>query len=121
MYGSAVMGGSSEVYRGSMKGWRRNKDVHQVTDARPSLTADIHRREISYLIKMGIRTICLILAVVLPLPWPYRMLFIAGAVLLPYIAVIGANERGADAPPPTFHSPGADQSEIPMHRREIGS
>ena len=104
-----------------MKGWRRNKDVHQVTDARPSLTADIHRREISYLIKMGIRTICLILAVVVPVPLPYRLLFIAAAVFLPYIAVIGANERGRDAPPPTFHTPGANQSEIPRHRREIGS
>ncbi|WP_336208819.1 DUF3099 domain-containing protein [Nonomuraea sp. LPB2021202275-12-8] len=92
-----------------------------MTDARPSLTADIHRREISYLIKMGIRTICLILAVVLPLPLPLRLVFIAGAVFLPYIAVIGANERGKDAPPPTFHSPEANQSEIPLHRREIGS
>ncbi|MEV0595175.1 DUF3099 domain-containing protein [Nonomuraea cavernae] len=104
-----------------MKWWHRNKDVHQVTDARPSLTADIHRREISYLIKMGIRTLCLILAVVVPVPWPYRLLFIAGAVFLPYIAVIGANERGADVPPPTFQTPEPNQSEIPRHRREIGS
>ncbi|MBF8194319.1 DUF3099 domain-containing protein [Nonomuraea sp. K274] len=106
-----------------MKGWRRKSrtDVHQVTDAKPSLTADIHKREISYLIKMGIRTICLILAVVLPLPWPYRLVFIAAAVFLPYIAVIGANERGKEAPPPTFQSPEANQTEIPLHRREIGS
>ncbi|MER6949023.1 DUF3099 domain-containing protein [Nonomuraea sp. NPDC000554] len=104
-----------------MKGWRKKPDIHQVTDAKPSLTADIRRREVSYLIKMGIRTICLILAVVVPVPWPYRMLFIAGAVFLPYIAVIGANEREAGAPPPVFHSPEANQSEIPMHRREIGS
>ncbi|MEV4477550.1 DUF3099 domain-containing protein [Nonomuraea sp. NPDC049504] len=104
-----------------MKGWRRNPEVHQVTDAKPSLSADIHKREISYLIKMGIRTICLILAVVVPVPWPYRLLFIAGAVLLPYIAVIGANERGNPGPPPTFQSPEANQSEIPLHRREIGS
>jgi len=104
-----------------MRGWRRRRDVHQVTDARPSLTSDIRRREISYLIKMGIRTICLILAVVLPVPWPFKLLFIAGAVFLPYIAVVGANERGKDAPPPTFQTPDANQSEIPMHRREIGS
>ncbi|MEV4109640.1 DUF3099 domain-containing protein [Nonomuraea sp. NPDC049695] len=95
--------------------------MHHVTDAKPSLTADIHKREIGYLIKMGIRTICLILAVVVPVPWPYRLLFIAGAVFLPYIAVIGANERGKGAPPPTFHTPEANQTEIPLHRREIGS
>ena len=104
-----------------MKGWRRKADVHQVTDAKPSLTADIRKREISYLIKMGIRTICLILAVVVPLPWPYRLLFIAAAVFLPSIAVIGANERGGPAPTPTFQSPEANQTEIPLHRREIGS
>ncbi|GAA0919754.1 hypothetical protein GCM10009560_17530 [Nonomuraea longicatena] len=106
---------------GGMKGLLRRKVVHQVTDAQPSLSQDIHKREISYLIKMGIRTICLILAVVVPLPWPYRLLFIAGAVFLPYIAVIGANERSKDVPPPTFQGPEANQSEIPMHRREIGS
>lgn len=106
---------------GYVKLRRTNQVVHQVTDARPSLSEDIGRREKSYLIKMGIRTICLILAVVVPLPWPYRLLFIAGAVFLPYIAVIGANERDKDAQPPTFHSPGANQSEIPLHRREIGS
>lgn len=104
-----------------MKGWRARRVVHQVTDAQPSLTDDIRKREISYLIKMGIRTICLILAVVVPVPWPYRLLFIAGAVFLPYIAVIGANERPKGAQPPTFHSPEANQTEIPLHRREIGS
>ena len=105
----------------SMKGWRSKRQVHQVTDAKPSLTSDIRRREVSYLIKMGIRTICLILAVVVPVPLPYRLLFIAAAVFLPYIAVIGANERGEAVPPPTFHTPEANQSEIPRHRREIGS
>ncbi|MEV5557545.1 DUF3099 domain-containing protein [Nonomuraea wenchangensis] len=104
-----------------MKRWRRNPDVHQVTDAKPSLTADIHRREVRYLVQMGIRTVCLILAVVVPVPWPFRLLFIAGAVFLPYIAVIGANERGEPAPPPAFQDPEANQSEIPLHRREIGS
>ncbi|MFI6503493.1 DUF3099 domain-containing protein [Nonomuraea typhae] len=104
-----------------MKGWRRRQVIHQVTDAQPSLTDDVRKREISYLIKMGIRTACLILAVVVPLDWPYRLLFIAGAVFLPYIAVIGANERSKGVPAPTFHTPEANQSEIPLHRREIGS
>ncbi|MEV0587770.1 DUF3099 domain-containing protein [Nonomuraea sp. NPDC050310] len=104
-----------------MKGWHRKPVVHQVTDARPSLSTDIGRREKRYLIQMGIRTLCLILAVALPVPWPYRLLFIAAAVFLPYIAVIGANERGKDLPPPSFDTPEANQSEIPLHRREIGS
>ena len=50
---------------GYVKVWRRRPAVHAVTDAQPSLSDDIGRREKRYLIQMGIRTICLILAVVL--------------------------------------------------------
>ncbi|GII93834.1 DUF3099 domain-containing protein [Sinosporangium siamense] len=104
-----------------VKLWRKKAIVHPVTDAQPSLSEDIGRREKRYLIQMGIRTLCLILAVVVPGPWPYKILFIAGAIFLPYIAVIGANERGKGAPAPTFDTPEANQNEIPRHRREIGS
>lgn len=105
-----------------VKGWgERPVVVHRVTDAQPSLSADIGRREKRYLVQMSVRVLCLILAVVVPVPWPYRLLFIAGAVFLPYIAVIGANERGKDLPPASFDTPEANQSEIPRHRREIGS
>ncbi|WP_433501028.1 DUF3099 domain-containing protein [Sphaerimonospora sp. CA-214678] len=99
---------------------RHRSVVHQVTDAQPSLTDDIRRRERSYLIKMGIRLVCLLLAVALPAPWPVKLLLVAGAVLLPYVAVIGANQRGKDVPPvQDMTSP--NQNEIPRHRREIGS
>ncbi|RGA01477.1 DUF3099 domain-containing protein [Microbispora triticiradicis] len=104
--------------------WRRfRKDrpvVHQVTDAQPSLSNDIRKREISYLIKMGIRIVCLILAVAVPSPWPVKALFVAGAVLLPYVAVLGANQRG-HTPPPRMDLTSPNQTEIPRHRREIGS
>ncbi|WP_066368214.1 DUF3099 domain-containing protein [Herbidospora mongoliensis] len=99
---------------------RRKTTVHQVTDAQPSLSADIRKREISYVIKMSIRVVCLILAVTVPAPVWVRALLIGGAVLLPYLAVIGANERGKDLPPPQDMD-GANQNEIPRHRREIGS
>ncbi|MFB9677189.1 DUF3099 domain-containing protein [Streptosporangium vulgare] len=103
-----------------MRGWRRRPVVHQVTDARPSLSADIGKREKSYFIKMGIRLICLVLAFTVPAPMPVRLLLFAGAIFLPYVAVIGAN-----APPRVVpHAPDVEdsgQSEIPRHRREIGS
>ncbi|GLW08272.1 hypothetical protein Misp01_34020 [Microtetraspora sp. NBRC 13810] len=104
----------------NVKVWRRRPLVHAVTDAQPSLSEDIGRREKRYLIQMGIRTLCLILAVVVPAPWPIRGLFIAGAIFLPYIAVIGANERQT-ATPSAFEASDANQNEIPRHRREIGS
>ncbi|WP_308170224.1 DUF3099 domain-containing protein [Acrocarpospora catenulata] len=91
-----------------------------MTDAQPSLSEDIRKREIAYVIKMSIRVICLILAVAVPAPWPIRLLFIAGAVLLPYLAVIGANERAAGLPSPMDETE-SNQNEIPRHRREIGS
>ncbi len=94
--------------------------MHEVTDARPSLSSDIRRREIGYVVKMAIRLVCLVLAVAVPAPWPVRALFVAGAVVLPYLAVIGANERGKGQPSP-MDSSEANQSEIPRHRREIGS
>jgi hypothetical protein len=107
-----------------VKPWRtfgRDRPVvHNVTDAQPSLSDDIKRRERSYLIKMSIRLICLILAVALPAPWPVKALLVAGAVLLPYLAVIGANQRGQGVPAGADMS-SPDQNEIPRHRREIGS
>lgn len=42
-----------------------------------------------YLISMIIRTVCFIGAVIAPEPW--RWILIAGAVLLPYFAVVIAN------------------------------
>ncbi|MEO3814338.1 DUF3099 domain-containing protein [Sphaerisporangium sp. B11E5] len=103
-----------------MKVRRDRKVVHQVTDAQPSLSADIGRREKIYFVQMGIRTVCLILAVVLNVPWPIRLVFVAGAVFLPYFAVIGANQpnRGASS---GFDAEKPNQTEIPRHRREIGS
>lgn len=104
----------------SVKGWHRSPVVHQVTDARPSLSEDIGRRERNYLIKMGIRLLCLVLAFTVPAPMPVKILLFAGAVFLPYVAVIGANapRRGAPADPGMT---GNGQNEIPLHRREIGS
>ncbi len=45
-----------------------------------------------YLISMGIRTVCVVLAVIVD--GPLRWLFVAGAVLLPYVAVVMANVVG---------------------------
>ncbi|MER5422007.1 DUF3099 domain-containing protein [Streptosporangium roseum] len=103
-----------------MKLWHKRQVVHQVTDAQPSLSEDIGKRERSYFIKMGIRLVCLILAFTVPAPLPVRLLLFAGAIFLPYVAVIGANapQRGASSAPDMAET---DQSEIPLHRREIGS
>lgn len=63
--------------------------VHSITDAQVGLTEDQSGRQRRYFISMMIRTFCFILAVVLPNP--YRWFALAGAVTLPYIAVVVAN------------------------------
>lgn len=62
-----------------------------MTDARKSMSDDIRYRQKRYLIHMGIRTVCLVLAVVVPMPLPLRIVLVAGAIVLPYIAVVLAN------------------------------
>ena len=53
------------------------------------LSKDQSSRAPKYFISMMIRTLCFILAVILPSP--YRWIALFGAVVLPYIAVIVAN------------------------------
>jgi hypothetical protein len=64
-------------------------EVFDVTSAPKSLSNDLAGRQRRYLISMMIRTVCFILTVVLPSP--YRWFALAGAVTLPYIAVVIAN------------------------------
>lgn len=63
--------------------------VYSITQARRSLTDDQGPRTRRYLISMGIRTACVLAAIVVP-GWP-RWILIAGAVFLPYFAVVMAN------------------------------
>lgn len=65
-------------------------EVHRITNAADSLRQDQSRRAKRYLIQMGIRMACFVGAFFADgwLMWA----LLAGAVLLPYAAVIGANE-----------------------------
>lgn len=70
---------------------KRTEDVqvHRVTSAQEALSNEQSRRTRRYLISMGIRTLCFILAVVAT-GW-LRWAFLVGAVILPYLAVVAAN------------------------------
>ena len=67
--------------------------VTSITNAPEPLADDIARRQLRYLIQMGIRVVCFVLAVVTwgHLPLWVSLVFIVAAVVLPYFAVIGAN------------------------------
>jgi len=64
-------------------------DVFNVTAAQRSLSQEQVGRTRKYLFSMGIRTACVIAAIFVP-GWP-RWVLIAGAVVLPYVAVVIAN------------------------------
>lgn len=68
---------------------RRTHPVASVTTASTSLSDDLAMRTRRYLWTMGIRTVCFVGAIFVP-GWP-RWVLIAGAVLLPYLGVVGAN------------------------------
>ncbi len=66
--------------------------VHTVTSAPMSVAQDTDIRMRRYLITMAIRIACFVLAVVFE-GW-LRWVFVAGAAILPYIAVVLANAVG---------------------------
>lgn len=67
----------------------REPEVYAITEAQPPLSKEQQARTRRYLISMGIRTACVIGAIFIP-GWP-RWVLIAGAVILPYLAVVIAN------------------------------
>ncbi|WP_203337906.1 DUF3099 domain-containing protein [Nocardioides limicola] len=74
--------------RGSASG--SGDDVVRITTAAPSRAEEIAGRQRRYLISMAIRTACVIGAVWVG-PGVLRWFLFAGAVFLPYVAVVMAN------------------------------
>ena len=73
----------------------RGSDAYLVTEARESRSAEIGQRERRYLVMMGIRVVCFIVTVVMFINhagW-FTVIPAAGAIALPYFAVVVANAR----------------------------
>jgi len=87
-----------------------------ITSARESRSADIRRRQTRYLISMGIRTVCFVLAIVVS--GPLRWVLVAAALFLPYVAVVIANasERRESEEFTAYVAPSAPQIEGPATR-----
>ncbi len=64
-------------------------EVFTITEAQRGLSQEQSGRTRRYLLSMGIRTVCVLAAIVVP-GWP-RWFLIAVAVALPYVAVVVAN------------------------------
>ncbi len=71
----------------------RGESVHMVTQARRSLSDDISYRQRRYLLMMGIRALCFVIAVVLftnHFGW-LAAIPAVGAIFIPYFSVVIAN------------------------------
>lgn len=61
-----------------------------ITSAGQSPREEQHGRQVQYAIIMGIRVVCFIVAIAVPLP-AVRIVAVIGAFVLPWIGVVGAN------------------------------
>lgn len=89
------------------------KDAIRITSARQSRAEELATRQRRYLLSMTIRLVCFVAAVAVGPGW-LRWVLVAGAVFLPYIAVVLANnpDQRADA----FEVRGAPHPELPTSR-----
>jgi hypothetical protein len=88
--------------------------VYRITGARRSHLEETHQRMVRYLVSMGVRTLCFVLAIIVH--GPVRWVLVGAAVLLPYLAVVFANagrERTGTAPPEIFLRPERPEIEGP--------
>jgi hypothetical protein len=66
-----------------------SEEIFTITNAQRGLSQEQSGRTRRYLISMGIRTFCVLAAIVVP-GWP-RWFLITGAIVLPYLSVVVAN------------------------------
>ncbi len=79
------------------------EEVYSITSAKRALSEDLEARNKRYLFSMIIRTIFFVLMIFSPSPW--RWIFAAGAIVIPYIAVTVANAGRESGPAPDKPAP----------------
>jgi Protein of unknown function (DUF3099) len=69
------------------------QQVHLVTQARRPMSEDIKYRQSRYLIMMGIRVVCFVIALILFVAHMRWLILVpaVGAIFIPYFAVVFAN------------------------------
>lgn len=94
-------------------------EVFRITGARTSLSADVRGRQRRYVISMGIRTLCILLAIALwDVSRPFAWAALVGGALLPYIAVVIANagrENAVNLPSSLLPPESRPELERPSH------
>jgi hypothetical protein len=94
---------------------RSEPEAVRITSAAAARSEDIARRQKKYLISMSLRSVCFvgaIAAALLHIGWLWPIL-IAGALILPYVAVVMANAS-------TMRTEGVDLVDHGTARRQLG-
>ena len=87
---------------------RHEPEPVRITTATTSHSDDIDARQRRYLISMGVRTVCFVLAILTRTHW-FVWVFLAASFVLPYVAVILANSGTShDSGGPGYFSPDHD-------------
>lgn len=86
-----------------------------ITDAQEGASADLKHRQTRYVITMAFRVACFISMLWVPSPW--RWFLLGAAVVLPYIAVIFANQADQRNQPSEFERGGRELEN--QHRKEL--
>jgi len=89
----------------------KGEPVYTITGAQRALSDEQTGRTQRYLISMSIRTACFIAAVIVP-GWP-RWILVAGALVLPYLAVVVANAGRENDEPGEAHVAALDRNALP--------
>lgn len=80
--------------------------MHTITSAQASQHDDMGLRMRKYLVSMSVRTVCFVLCVLFE--GPLRWVFLAAAIVLPYVAVVMANAGPRRAPGHQVYTPEPD-------------
>ena len=99
---------------------RHHDDAVRITTAATSRELDIAQRQKRYLLSMSLRSICFVGAGISALAgvdwlWPF---LIAGALILPYIAVVLANAATTRTDAFDLRQPGAQRPELTAGHRD---
>jgi hypothetical protein len=89
----------------------KGEPVYTITGAQRALSDEQTGRTQRYLISMALRTACFIAAIVVP-GWP-RWVLIAGALVLPYFAVVIANAGRENDEPGEAHVADFEPNALP--------
>jgi hypothetical protein len=87
-------------------------DAVRITTASRSAAEDIAARQKRYLLAMSFRTACFVAAVFVTITW-VRVVLIAAALVLPYVAVVMANAGAAKSDGFALVNGGSDARELP--------